>query len=173
MSRVNQLKAHFPQPGKLEWIGIRTGKGKEILQVDQAELLLGHGIAGDKAAQKSGGKRQVTLIQAEYIPVIASFLNQTSLEPNVLRRNLVVSHINLSVLNKQQIEINGAILEITGNCAPCYKMEEALGYGAFNAMRNHGGVNAIVIKGGVIRVGDELRVCAENKKDESCQPKLI
>ena len=173
MSRINQLKAHFYQPGKLEWIGLRTHKGKEVVQVECAELLLGHGIAGDKAAQKSGGKRQVTLIQAEYLPVIASFLGKDTIDPSIMRRNLVVSRLNLSALNKQTLEINGAMLEITGNCAPCHKMEQALGYGAFNATRNHGGVNAIVRKGGVIRIGDEVRVCTVDNEMQTRQEQLL
>ncbi|MEM7400822.1 MAG: MOSC domain-containing protein [Pseudomonadota bacterium] len=171
MSRINQLKAHFYKPGKLEWIGLRNQREKEIIQVESAELLLEHGIAGDKAAQKPGGKRQVTLIQAEYFPVMASFLNKEKIDPSIMRRNLVVSGINLSILNKQSLNINNAILEITGNCAPCHKMEHALGYGAYNAMRNHGGVNAIVRAGGVISIGDEVSVCTECKETDPMQSK--
>lgn len=159
MASINELKTHFSHPGKIEWIGLRNSKNKDILQVETAELLLDHGLVGDKAGQKPDGKRQVTLFQAEYFPVMESLLNINKISPELLRRNLVVSGLNLSVLLKHSLKINDAVLEITGNCAPCKKMEQALGFGAFNAMRNHGGINAVVKKGGVIRIGDEVEVC--------------
>jgi len=158
--------------GKIEWIGLRTTKNKEIIQVDTAEALYDHGLVGDKSAQKTGSKRQVTLIQAEYFPVLEFFLHKEKILPETLRRNIVVSGINLSVLLKNCLKINDVVFEITGNCAPCKKMEEALGFGAFNAMRNHGGVNAVVRKGGIINVGDEVHVRIETPSKDSPQAML-
>ena len=173
MASINKLKKHFPNTGRIEWIGLRATKSKEIIQVNTAEVLLDHGLVGDKSALKRGSKRQVTLIQAEYFTVMESFLHKKKILPETLRRNIVISGINLSVLVKNCLKINDAIFEITGNCAPCKKMEEALGYGAFNAMRNHGGVNAVVRKGGVINVGDEVRVCIETPIEDSPQATLL
>jgi MOSC domain-containing protein YiiM len=174
MASISELKENFSQSGKIEWIGLRSSKGREILPVNRAELLLDHGLVGDKAGQKPGGKRQVTLIQAEYFPVMASLLNNIIITPERLRRNIVVSGINLSVLLRHSLIINDAVIEITGNCAPCKKMEQTLGFGAFNAMRNHGGINAVVKKGGIIRVGDEVKVCIEKTtEDFSTQAKLL
>ena len=173
MPSINELKSHFFGPGRIEWIGLRKTNTKDIVQVETAELLLDHGLVGDKSAQKRGSKRQITLIQAEYFPVMRSLLNNNNIMPETLRRNIVVSGLNLSVLLRHKLSINGAVLEITGNCAPCKKMEQALGYGGFNAMRNHGGVNAMVKKGGVIRVGDTIEVCIENTNDASPQASLL
>ncbi len=169
MLTVNQLKKHFTMTGKIEWIGLRTSACNTVLRVNCVELLAGRGLVGDKTAQRRGSKRQVTLIQAEYMPVIASFLNRKSISPQVLRRNIVVSGINLGILKGYKIQLNEAVLVINGNCAPCKKMEKALGCGGFNAMRNHGGVTAVVDKGGVIRVGDEVVVLTE----ESVQNRLL
>lgn len=172
MASINKLKTHFPYGGKIDWIGLRKKSSKEIIKVHSAELLINHGIAGDKSALKPGSKRQVTLIQAEYFPVMESFLHKNIL-PEQLRRNIVVSGINLSVLLKHKLIINEVVLEITGNCAPCKKMEESLGEGAFNMMRNHGGINAIVRKGGVINIGDEVKVSLDNTDTESTQAMLL
>ena len=152
------LKENFPFEGKIEWIGLRSTASPEIQQVNSAELLAGHGLVGDKAALRKGSTRQITLIQAEHLAVIASFLNREEVLPAELRRNIVISGINLSILKGYSIQLNDAAAVITGNCAPCNKMEQALGVGGYNAMRNHGGVTAIVEKGGVINVGDDVKV---------------
>jgi len=172
MAIISKLKTHFPHTGKIEWIGLRTKTNREITTVNSAELLVNHGLVGDKSAQKPGSKRQVTLIQAEYFPVMESFAKKNIL-PKELRRNIVVSGINLSILLKHKLKINDAILEITGNCAPCKKMEETLGFGVFNMMRNHGGINAMVCNGGVINIGDEVSVCVDDGDEASVQARLI
>lgn len=153
-----ELKDRFPQSGKIEWVGLRKAAGEAMDVVETATLLQGHGLEGDKAGQRAGSRRQVTLIQAEYLPVIAALLGKEAISPDVFRRNIVVSGINLGLCKDLEIGINDAVLQVTGDCKPCAKMEKALGYGGFNAMWNHGGVTAAVQAGGVITVGDEIRV---------------
>jgi MOSC domain-containing protein YiiM len=75
-----------------------------------------------------------------------------------LRRNLVVSGINLLALKNARLQVGGALLELVGPCQPCSRMEEAIGAGGYAAMRGHGGMTARVVSGGPLRVGDRVAV---------------
>jgi MOSC domain-containing protein YiiM len=98
----------------------------------------------------------VTLIQAEHLPVIATLTGHVSVPPEWLRRNLVVSCINLLALKDRRFRIGAVLLEGTGLCQPCSRMEEVLGPGGYNALRGHGGITARVVNGGSLCVGDRV-----------------
>lgn len=158
MQKIAELKQHFPYCGKVEWIGIRLHRGSDISEKSCIEALTDRGLEGDKAGTRPGGKRQVTLIQAEYIDVVRSLLPELAISLADLRRNIAISGINLNALKESTIQIGQATLEITGFCHPCSKLESQLGKGVFNALRGHGGLIAKVIEGGSISLGDEVQV---------------
>ena len=74
-----------------------------------------------------------------------------------LRRNLVVSGINLLALKNARLQVGAAVLEVVGPCQPCSRMEETIGPGGYAAMRGHGGMTARVVATGVIQQGDVVR----------------
>jgi MOSC domain-containing protein YiiM len=115
------------------------------------------GLESDRYHGRSG-HRQVTLLQAEHLPVIASCIGQEYVSPETLRRNLIVRGINLLALKDKVITVGSVELEITGLCHPCSRMEELLGTGGYNAMRGHGGLTARVLTHGRIAVGDPVRL---------------
>jgi MOSC domain-containing protein YiiM len=158
MSLIKELLDTLPQSGQLEWIGIRPIKRGVVEEVDEVEIHLEDGIKGDHYSKK-GGKRMITLIQKEHLDVVASILKVEKVDPSLVRRNLVVSGINLLSLNNRQFTIGAdVILEVTGHCHPCSRMETNLGPGGYNAMRGHGGLTAKVIKGGKIRLRDKVKL---------------
>lgn len=156
-SPLRALMETFPRAGTLEWIGLRPARRVAPIEVNHVEVLADQGLAGDRAARNSGGKRQVTLIQREHLEAVAKILGRDAVDPALTRRNLVVSGINLLALHSEQFEIGGVQFEGTGLCEPCSRMEEVLGAGGYNAMRGHGGITARVLKGGVITLGDAVR----------------
>lgn len=76
----------------------------------------------------------------------------------MLRRNIVIKGINLLALKDKTFWVGEALLEYTGECHPCSRMEETLGEGGYNAVRGHGGITARILNGGKITVGDLPRV---------------
>jgi MOSC domain-containing protein YiiM len=148
--------SNLPQQGKVIWLGIRAEKRKDVTIVETVNVLH-NGLEGDHYAGRSG-KRSVTLIQQEHITTIASLLHKTEIDPAELRRNIVISGINLLALKGREFKIGTAILKMTGLCHPCSRMEETFGKGGYNAVRGHGGINASVIKPGIICLQDKVIV---------------
>jgi MOSC domain-containing protein YiiM len=156
-SSLEQLMSHFPKAGTVEWIGIRPGKKAHLVSVNSVMLDPSYGLQGDHYAGRSG-KRQVTLIQAEHLPAISSMMHMECVTPDQLRRNIVVSGLNLLALKNKSFQLGAAILEYTGACHPCSRMETTLGVGGYNAMRGHGGITACVTHAGMVNVGDAFIV---------------
>jgi len=155
MQTIKELLTVFGQAGRLEWIGLRAERRGTVRAVASVRVLAEGGLEGDHHASSGGTKRHVTIIQHEHLAVVGNLVGRL-VTPDLLRRNLVVSGINVLALKKQRFQIGEVILEGTGPCDPCSRMEEVLGLGGYNAMRGHGGLTATIIQGGVIRLGDAV-----------------
>lgn len=159
------MTSTYAGPGRLDAILLRPLRRGEPAAVAAARALAGRGLEGDHkaAGAATGSKRQVTLLQHEHLAAIAALAQREQVDPAWLRRNLVVSGLNLlachalfadqSVIVQIGAEVQ---LEVTGPCEPCSRMEAALGRGGYNAMRGHGGVTARVLQGGTFAVGDAV-----------------
>jgi MOSC domain-containing protein YiiM len=127
--------------------------------VPDARAIADRGLEGDHRVEKTPGSgRQVTLISREFIAQTAHFLGRPHIDPSLLRRNLVVSGINLHALRHQRFRIGEAVLEAGALCHPCARMEAALGPGGVAAMLGHGGLCCRVLEGGALSVGDSVSV---------------
>jgi MOSC domain-containing protein YiiM len=153
-----ELSNNFIQAGEILWIGIRPGSRAPIQVLEETYAHSG-GLRNDRYNKGyPEGKRQVTLIQYEHLQAVASFLGKAEIDPALVRRNILVKGINLNALKGKQIAVGEAVLEMTGFCHPCSRMEENLGKGGYNAMRGHGGITCRVIKEGKIKVGDRVAI---------------
>ncbi len=135
------------------WIGARPQKYQALRILNQAWV---DPVSGLEYERCISGKRQITLIQAEHLPVIAALCGLDRVEPGQLRRNLVIAGISLRALQDRRFNVGPVTFEGTGPCHPCSRMETALGTGGYNAMRGHGGITAQVVTAGRIQIGDAV-----------------
>ncbi len=152
MSAFAEMIARFAQPGRIEAIYLREARLAVPLAAARAVVTL-EGLEGDHGRP---GKRAVTLMQAEHLNAIGAMLGQGAVDAATLRRNILVSGLNLNALKGREVRLGGAVLRITGICAPCSRMETALGPGGYSAMRGHGGWCAEVRQPGEIALGDAV-----------------
>ncbi|AXA68415.1 MULTISPECIES: MOSC domain-containing protein [Pseudomonas] len=157
MIPLKELLAQVPQSGEVRWIGVRPASRAPMVEIEAVEARRDAGLTGDHARPTPRNQRQVTLIQWEHLPVVAALIGKP-VAPADLRRNLAIAGINLFSLKNRRFRIGQAILETTGWCQPCARLEERLGPGTFQAMRGHGGLTTRVLEGGIIRLGDRVEV---------------
>jgi len=146
----------LPQKGEVIWIGIRLSRKEALLPIPFVEAISNKKLKGDHYT--GGSKRQVTLIQQEHIDAIKSIMRLSDLSPSTLRRNIVVRGLNLLSLKNKKFLVGNVLLEYTGECHPCSRMEANLGPGGYNAVRGHGGITARILSGGLIQIGDIVKV---------------
>ena len=154
MQTIKSLTQQFQRPGKLTWIGLRPARNQVMIQVDEAIADPNQGLIGDRYNGRSG-KRHVTLLQQEHLAVIAA-LTSKQVSADMLRRNLLVSGINLLALKGQYFSVGEVTFLATGFCHPCSLMEKVLGPGGYNVMRGHGGLTAQIITSGSIKIEDSV-----------------
>jgi MOSC domain-containing protein YiiM len=129
-----------------------------MIALEGVQINVGNGLEGDRFSGRASSLRQVTLIQYEHLAVVAACLHREAISPALVRRNIVVSGINLLALKDKRFRVGDVLLEFTGLCHPCSKMERHLGAGGYNAMRGHGGITARVVEAGHVGLANAVFV---------------
>ena len=84
MNEMTDMMARNARDGRVEWIGIRPARREPMRELSSV-LIDEAGLKGDRSRW---GKRAVTLIQAEHLPVVAVMVGH-EVVPEILRRNLL------------------------------------------------------------------------------------
>jgi MOSC domain-containing protein YiiM len=147
-----------PLSGEVIWIGVRPARRAPVRVLERVEALANRGLDGDRATVRPSRVRQITLIARETLDDAARRLGLAEIDPSEVRRNLVTRGVDLEAARHRHLLVGGVLLRVTGPCDPCARMEEALGEGGWEALRDRGGLTAVVLTGGLIRLGDAVRI---------------
>lgn len=144
--------------GEVLWIGLRPARRAPMREVECVEARMNLGLEGDRATARTNRVRQVTLIAREALDAAAHQLGRAHVDPFLVRRNVVTLGVDLEAARRRHLLIGDVLLRVTGPCDPCARMEDALGEGGWDALRDRGGLTAVVVTGGLIRRGDSVRI---------------
>jgi|ERR1043166_756767 MOSC domain-containing protein YiiM len=145
--------------------------GAPLHAVEMIELVEGKGILNEpryfgRLSRRTGGpsRRQVSLIEREQISEHAAALGLQTIAPGAVRANIETLGIKLVELVGKEIEIGDAVLFLYEPRDPCSKMD-TICTGLRELMMNaRQGVMAEVRRGGMVRVGDKIRVVEASKR---------
>lgn len=143
--------------GIVEWIGIATSEGATIQPVASVKAVKGRGLEGDRKQSPEGSakvKRNLTLIERSAYGHLASL--GIAVEDADLRRNLIVSGIDLNALVGKRFRVGAVECLATGLCDPCRYIEERTSDGVLKGLVNRGGLCAEILSDGVIALGDPV-----------------
>ncbi|HEV2208151.1 MAG TPA: MOSC domain-containing protein [Verrucomicrobiae bacterium] len=150
---VASLHLHPPEPGA------------PLENVASFEVREAKGIEGDnryfgRVSRASGkpSRRQVTLMEREQIVQHARALGLKEIAPGMVRANIETTGIDLVTLVGCEIEIGEAILLLYAPRDPCSKMDAICQGLRERMLHSRQGVLAEVVRGGLIRTGDLIRV---------------
>ena len=126
-----------------------------LLEQERIECVAGHGIRGDRFYDyRENYAGQITFFSAEVFEKLGSAFGLTDKSPGVLRRNVIVSGIDLNSLIGVDFEIQSVQFRGTKHCKPCYWMDEAFAPGAEKWLAGNGGLRAQILSDGFMEVGD-------------------
>lgn len=133
---------------EIKAISISKSKGTKKENVQEAILREDYGIVGDAHA---GSQRQVSLLAGESIKKM-----KLNVGPGDFAENITTNGIDLMSLDiGSRLKIGDAILEITQKGKECHTRCNIY-YQAGDCVMPKEGVFAKVVKGGKIRVGEEI-----------------
>src|SRR5882724_4765999 len=151
--------------GKVESIHIASTAIGPIQALDQAVLIPGVGLEGDRYALKQGTffkpepDFELTLIEAEAIEALQREYN-VELAAGEARRNIVTRDVPLNHLVGREFTIGDVRIRGIRLCEPCDHLQRVTGKHVIKGLRHRGGLRAQILTQGTIRVGDTIKTAA-------------
>ena len=145
--------------GKLEAIGIAAKRGAAVETFQQAEVIAGQGLEGDRLTDKleKDASEQITLIEQEALAAIRIEYD-VEMSHAESRRNLLTSGVPLNHLVGAEFIVGEVKFRGLELCEPCGHLEKLTGKPAKTPLKHRGGLRAEVLTSGTIRVGDEIKL---------------
>jgi len=125
----------------------RPPDGFPLVEVPRIECVAGHGIRGDRFYNYGDNyKGQITFFSFEIFEKLAGNFGLTTKSPGVLRRNVIVSGLDLNELIGEEFSVQGVRLRGTGHCKPCYWLDQAFAPGTEDFLEGNGGLRAEILR---------------------------
>jgi MOSC domain-containing protein YiiM len=126
-----------------------------LVEVREIECVPGRGIRGDRYFDfRENYKGQITFFSHEVFELMANQFSLRNKSPGALRRNLIVSGVDLRSLIGADFDLQGVQFRGTAHCAPCYWMNSAVAPGAEQFLAGRGGLRARILTDGWLRIGE-------------------
>ena len=123
----------------------------ELWAVDEVRAVAGQGLEGDRHFHAQGAPpgQALTLVSAESV-------EDVGLAPGGSRRQLTVRGVELNELVGKRFRVGEVECLGVELCEPCSHLEGLTRPGIVKELVHRAGINADIITGGVIRVGDAV-----------------
>lgn len=138
-----------------------SGAAKMVL-VSAVRAVPGKGLEGDRYfaglgtySRNAASGREVTLIEGEAIEALRRD-HGIELGIEESRRNIVTSGVPLNHLVGKEFRVGGCTLRGVRLCEPCSHLEKLSKKGVARALVHRGGLRCEIVRGGMIRIGDEI-----------------
>jgi MOSC domain-containing protein YiiM len=149
--------------GEVQSIWIAPEEGAPVRSVAEVKAVAGKGLEGDRYfklggtfSRKQVPGREVTLVEAEAVEALERDYG-IELEDGATRRNITTRGVPLNHLVGRQFGVGETVLRGVKLCDPCGLLESRTQPGARKGLAHRGGLNAEIVRGGVIRRGDPIR----------------
>ena len=135
----------------VEAIHLGAAKAEELAAVDSAHAVAGKGLEGDRHYRDEGARsgQALTLVEAEVV-------EEVGLAPGETRRQVTVRGVRLNELVGKRFLVGDVECFGVELCEPCLHLEQMTRPGIIKALVHRAGINADIVTGGTIRVGDPV-----------------
>ncbi|MDH3606095.1 MAG: MOSC domain-containing protein [Acidimicrobiia bacterium] len=122
--------------------------------VTEVEAVAGRGLRGDR---KFDAFRQISIVSSEELAEAAAAWGG-EIPVGATRRQITISDGRFNRTPGTIIRLGEVEVEVNGDCSPCREMSETIGPDVREHLRYRAGITGSVVKGGTIRVGDQVEI---------------
>ena len=142
--------------GRVEGIFVTPEHGELPVAVERVRAVAGQGLEGNRYFfDEAPPGRAITLIAAEAVEAMESE-HGIELEPAATRRNVLTRGIDINELVGKRFRIGDVECEGVELCEPCAHLQSMTKPGIIKGLAHRGGLNADILSGGEISVGDAV-----------------
>jgi MOSC domain-containing protein YiiM len=135
----------------VEAIHLGAPRTPELWTVDSVQAVAGKGLEGDRHFHADGAPagQALTLVAAEVVEEVELGAGET-------RRQVTVRDVDVNALVGKRFRVGEVECFGVELCEPCRHLEEMTRPRIIKELAHRAGINADILAGGVIRVGDPV-----------------